>query len=204
MLHRQKGLIALLATLALVIAPATNAQVPEGTADAPLDTNLLTNAGFNARPTEGSPVPGWTKAGSLQVETFGTRAFPYPAYSRKYAGGKRYLACYGGRGGSVSQTIDLGGRADHDYRVRVRLATSLGGLKGSRVKVSIQASGGKEDRYIEKVRTLDITNSYKKAVTGFTMPRGTRQLTATIRLMPKAGSSRCKVMVDTSELVVFK
>lgn len=204
MLHRHRGLTALLATIALAVTPVTGAQAADGVAEAPLDTNLLANAGFNAKPTEASPVPGWTKTGSLQVETFGTRAFPYPAYSRKYNGGKRYLSCFGGRGGSVSQTFDLGGRADHPYWVAVRLATSLGGLKGSRVKVSIQASGGKEDRYIEKVRTLEITNSYKKAVVGYNAPRGTKQLTATIRLMPKKGSTRCKVMIDTAELVLFK
>lgn len=205
MLHRPRGLAALLAVAVLAIGPATSVRaVAEAPVEAPLDVNLLRNRGFNSAPREGSPIPGWTVTGDVHTETFGTRAFPYPAYGRKYHGGPRYLSCYGGRGGSVSQTFDLGGRADHAYWVRVRLATSLGGVKGHRVKVSIQATGGREDRYIEKVRTLEITNHYKKAVVGYNVPRGTKQLTATIRLMPKKGGSACKVMIDTAEFVLFR
>lgn len=205
MLHRQTRLAALLAAVTLAAAlPAGGVQAAGVVAaDAPLDTNLLRNAGFNSTPSVSSPVPGWKVTGDVHVETFGTRAFPYVAYGRKYHGGPRYLSCYGGRGGSVSQTIDLGGRANHAYWVKVRLATSLGGVKGHRVRVSIQATGGKDDRYIEKVRTLEITNHYKKAVVGYNVPRETERLTATIRLMPKRGSSACKVMIDTSELVIF-
>ncbi|MFN8520301.1 MAG: hypothetical protein U0667_13105 [Chloroflexota bacterium] len=210
MLHRHRGIAALLATVVLAIAPPASIQAADGTAtdgvaaEAALDTNLLRNHGFNSAPREGDPVPGWKVTGDVHLETFGTRAFPYVAYGAKYHGGKRYLSCYGGRGGSVSQTIDLGGRADHASWVKVRLATSLGGVTGHRVKVSIQATGGSNDRYIEKVRTLDVTNHYKKATVGYNVPRGTQQLTATIRLMPKAGSSRCKLMIDTAELVLFK
>jgi hypothetical protein len=204
-LHRHRGLVALLATVVLAVAPATSAQAADAAAaEAPLDTNLLTNAGFNSAPREGSPVPGWTTTGDVHLETFGTRAFPYKAYGKKYNGGKRYLSCYGGRGGSVSQTIDLGGRADHAYWVHVRLSTSLGGVKGHRVRVSLQATGGKDDRSISKTRVLEITNHYKKAVVGYNAPRGTKQITATIRLMPKKGSSACKVMIDTAEFVLFK
>jgi hypothetical protein len=204
--HRHRGLSALVAAALLIATiPTAAVEAADGvTADAPLDTNLLTNRGFDSAPRSGDPVPGWRVTGDVHTETFGTRAFPYPAYGRKYHGGKRYLSCYGGRGGSVSQTVELGGRADHAYRVRVRLATSLGGVRGYRVKVSIQARGGSETRDISKVRTLEITNHYKKAVTGYTMPRGTKRLTATIRLMPKRGSSACKVMIDTSELVIFR
>ncbi len=205
MSHHQRGRLTALFAAVVLAASLPPAGVGAVAApEAPLDTNLLWNAGFNSAPKESSPVPGWAVTGDVHTETFGTRSFPYPAYGRKYHGGSRYLSCYGGRGGSVSQTIDLNGRADHAYWVRVRLATSLGGVTGHRVKVSIQATGGREDRYIQKVRTLDVTNHYKKAVVGYNVPRGTRQLTATIRLMPKAGSSRCKVMVDTSELVLFK
>jgi hypothetical protein len=205
---RHRGLAALLATAVLAVAPATGAAA-DGTADsataeAPMDTNLLVNSGFNSAPRPGSPVPGWTVTGDVHTETFGTRAFPYPAYGRKYNGGKRYLSCYGGKGGSVSQTFDLGGRADHAYWVAVRLATSLGGVRGHRVRVSLQATGGREDRSISKTRVLEITNHYKKAVVGYNAPRGTKQLKATIRLMPKKGSTSCKVMIDTSELVLFR
>lgn len=201
---RHRGLAALLATAVLAVAPATGAATVGATAEAPLDTNLLANSGFDSAPKPGSPVPGWGVTGDVHTETFGTRSFPYPAYGRKYKGGKRYLSCYGGRGGSVSQTFDLGGRADHTYWVRVRLATSLGGVRGHRVKVSLQATGGREDRYIQKVRTLEITNHYKKAVVGYNVPRRTEQLKATIRLMPRKGSTRCKVMIDTAELVLFR
>ena len=201
---RHRGLAALLATAIVAVAPATGAAADGVTAEAPMNTNLLANSGFNSAPKPGSPVPGWTVTGDVHTETFGTRAFPYPAYGRKYNGGKRYLSCYGGRGGSVSQTIDLGGRADHAYWVAVRLATSLGGVRGHRVRVSIQATGGREDRFISKTRVLEITNHYKKAVVGYNAPRRTKQLKATIRLLPKKGSSRCKVMIDTAELVLFK
>ncbi|MEZ4595622.1 MAG: hypothetical protein R3C32_01625 [Chloroflexota bacterium] len=139
-------MLALFATAVLAVAPATGAQAVVEDAQAPLDTNLLRNAGFNSAPRDGSPVPGWKVTGDVHLETFGTRAFPYPAYGRKYHGGRRYLSCYGGRGGSVSQTIDLGGRVDQtEYWVAVRLATSLGGVRGHRVRVSNQATGGKED-----------------------------------------------------------
>lgn len=201
--QRHTRLATLLATAVLAVGPATSAQAAVG-AEAPLDTNLLRNSTFNSAPRDGNPIPGWGVTGDVHTETFGTRSYPYPAYGRKYHGGPRYLSCYGGRGGSVTQTIDLNGAADHSYRLRVRLATSLGGVTGHRVRVSILAKGPDGNRYIEKVRTLEVTNHYKKAVTGFTMPRRTQQLVATIRLMPKAGSTRCKVMADTSELVVFK
>ncbi len=201
---RRRGLTALLAAVTLVASLPSAGVGAVAAPEARLDTNLLRNAGFNSAPRETSPIPGWTVTGDVHTETFGTRSFPYPAYGRKYHGGSRYLSCYGGRGGSVSQTIDLNGRADHDYWVAVRLATSVGGVKGHRVRVSIQATGGREDRYISKTRVLDVTNHYKKAVVGYNAPRGTKQLTATIRLMPKEGSSACKVMIDTSELVLFK
>lgn len=201
---RHRGLVALLATTVLAVAPATGAAAESVTAQAPLDKNLLVNAGFNSAPKPGDPVPGWKVTGDVHLETFGTRPFPYPAYGRKYKGGKRYLSCYGGKGGSVSQTFDLGGRADHSYWVAVRLATSLGGVKGHRVRVSLQATGGREDRYRSKTRVLEITNHYKKAVVGYNAPRNTKTITATIRLMPRKGSSRCKVMVDTAEFVLFK
>lgn len=212
MLDRHRSLTALLATIAVAVTPVTAVRAADraadratdGAADAPLGRNLLRDAGFNAAPRSGSPVPGWRVTGDVHTETFGTRSFPYPAYGRKYKGGKRYLSCYGGRGGSVRQVIEMDGRADHSYRVRVRLATSLGGVKGHRVRVSIKARGGKEPRDIGKTRVLEITNHYKKAVTGYTMPRGTERLIATIQLMPKKGSSRCKVMIDTAELVIFR
>jgi hypothetical protein len=184
--------------------PSAGIEAADGTTAAPpLNQNLLVNHGFNASPRAGDPIPGWTAKDDVHTETFGTRSFPYKAYGAKYHGGARYLSCYGGRGGSVSQTIDLHGLGDRSYRVRVRLATSLGGVTGHRVKVSIVARGPNA-RTIERIRTLDVTNHYKKAVTGFTIPRETTQLVATIRLMPKRGSTACKVMADTSELVALR
>jgi hypothetical protein len=193
----------LAAALLLASLPSTSAAADASAAAPPLDQNLLHNAGFNTTPRLGAPIPGWAVTGDVHTETFGTRRFPSKAYGAKYHGGARYLSCYGGRGGSVTQTIEAGGIGDRSYRVRVRLATSLGGVLGHRVRVSILAKGPNE-RYIQKVRTLEITNHYKKAVTGFTIPRGTTQLVATIRLMPKRGSSACKVMADTSEFVAFR
>jgi hypothetical protein len=152
--------------------------------------------------------------GDVHTETFGTRAFPYPAYGRKYHGGARYLSCYGGRGGSVRQSIALVGRSERSYKLRARIATSLGGVTGHRVQVSLQAvdddaatsdaAAYTPPSFASKTRVLEITNHYKRATTALTIPVGSDRIVATIRLLPKAGATRCKVMADTSEVFIYR
>ena len=169
----------------------------------PLDRNLLENAGFNMTPTATSPVPRWAASGDAHVERFGTRPFPYPAYGRKYHGGARYLSCYGGRMGRVSQSIPIVGRSHRAYKLRARISVSLGGVTGHRVRVSLRAIGSGPGASAAKTRTLEITNHYKRATTAVTLPTWTQRLVATIELLPKAGSTRCKVMADTANVFLF-
>lgn len=208
MRHRPTAIAALLVALSLATALPV-AATPTAVGDAivaattPLDTNLLQNRGFNMTPTTTSPVPRWTVVGRVHTETFGTRSWPYPAYGAKYHGGARYLACYGGTGGLVRQTIDIVGRSQRAYKLRARIATSLGGVTGHRVRVSLRATGSGQGAYAQKVRTLEITNHYKKATTAVTLPLGTDRIVATIELLPKAGASRCKVMADSATVFLF-
>src|SRR6186997_1116041 len=95
-MHRRRPVLAL-ATLALSLlmaAPVAGAATP----NYPDPDSLLVNGTFNATPTATDPIPGWSTTGTIRVERFGTRSFPYPAYGRKYRGGARYLSCWGGSG----------------------------------------------------------------------------------------------------------
>jgi hypothetical protein len=209
--HRSRRATALL--LAAVVAAAAPAAATAA-ARPPLDTNLLKNAGFNATPTSTSSIPGWTVSGTVRTETFGTRSFPYPAYGRKYHGGARYLSCYGGRGGLVRQTIDVAGWQGRTFKLRARIATSLGGVTGHRVRVSLRATGSGQSEsaqgpytppsYTQKMRTLEITNHYKRATTALTLPAWTERVVATIQLLPKQGSTVCKVMADSAEVFLYR
>ena len=98
--------------------------------------------------------------------------------------------------------------------MRVRIATSLGGVTGHRVQVSLRAidddaattdgAAYTPPSYASKMRVLEITNHYKRATTALTIPNGTDRIRATIRLLPKAGANACKVMTDSSEVFLFR
>jgi hypothetical protein len=206
MLSRMRQVIAwLVAVMLVTIAPSAAVGAGDAvTATVPLDVNLLRDPGFDWTPSATSPVPGWAVTGDVHTETFGTRAFPYPAYGRKYHGGRRYLSCYGGHGGSVRQTIELTGRVQRSYKLRARIATSLGGVTGHRVRVSIRTVGVDPQAVASKTRVLEITNHYKRATTALTLPVGTTALVATIQLLPKVGAARCKVMADSAEVFLYR
>lgn len=213
MTSRRLGTAACVAFSLLVGAvPVANAE--DVSATVPLNRNLLSNGTYNRTPRAGDPIPGWHVAGEVHTERFGTRAFPYPAYGRKYKGGARYLSCYGGRGGSVWQDIALTGREHRSYKLRARIYTSVGGVKGHRVRVSLRAIDDDAARaaavpyvpppFASKTRVLEITNHYKKATTALTIAKGTDRIRVRIELLPKAGSRACKVMTDTSVAFLYR
>jgi hypothetical protein len=209
MRHRPTAVVAvLLSVVALAATPAVVVDAAGASTTAasttPLDTNLLENAGFNMTPLSVSPVPRWATTGDVHAETFGTRAFPYPAYGRKYHGGARYLSCYGGRGGKVTQTIPVVGRSQRDYKLRARISVSLGGVFGHRVRVSLRPVGSGVPAFAAKTRVLEITDHYKKATTAVTLPVGTTRVVATIELLPKVGSKSCKVMADSADAFLYR
>ena len=209
MIHRPRPLATLLVALLLsAAAPAAAIQAADVTtldtsALTPLNTNLVHNAGFESVRTDGS-LKSWTVEGSVYPETFGTKAWPYPAYGAKYHGGKRYLTC--GRGsGSVRQTIPFNNHGVRgQYHLRARLQANFGGVTGHQIKVSIRATGSGPDGYRENLRVLDVTNHYKEAFTAITIPDGTDQLEVTVELMPKAGASTCHMVADSVQLDVIK
>ncbi len=210
MIHRPKVLAAVLAALVLTAAlPAAGvgAASPAGSSTrdevtTPLNKNLLHNAGFESVRTDGT-LKSWTVAGSAHPKTFSTTSWPTKAYAAKYQGGKRYLTC--GKGsGSVTQTVpyDLH-PVKGEYRLRARLQTNFGGVKGHQIRVTLQAIGT-PGATGEKLRVLDITHSYKEAFTAITVPDGTTQLVVTLELLPKAGSTNCHVVADSVSLDVIK
>jgi len=210
-IHRPRATATLVVALllaaaapAVAIAPATaTASATTAAGVTPLDTNLLWNASFNRTPTTGQPVPGWTVEGDMHVETFGTRSWPYPAYGRKYNGGARYLAC--GKGsGLVRQTVDIKGLSDRSYKLRAKLWVQFGGVIGHKIRVSVRATGGGPEAYGEKAKTMDITYHYKVAVAAITLPTWTEHLEVEIKLMRKAGASKCWMVVDPAKLTLFK
>ena len=212
MRHRRLGTAALL-TLTL-LAGAVPVAADGTAATVPLNQNLVVNGTYDRTPRSGDPIPGWHVTGDVHTERFGTRAFPYPAYGRKYGGGARYLSCFGGRGGSVWQDIRLEGRADRSYKLRVRITSSVGGVKGHRVQVSLRAIDDDAatvdgvaytpPSYASRMRVLEITNHYKRATTALTIPNGTDRIRATVRLLPKAGATACKVMTDTTRVFLYR
>ncbi|MCY7419793.1 MAG: hypothetical protein LH650_15125 [Chloroflexi bacterium] len=199
MIHRPRAITALLVALSLLAAmPAAAIQAADPT---PLDTNILVNSGFETAGTDGA-IPGWTVEGDVHVETFGTRAWPYPAYGRKWGGGKRYLTC-GKQSGLVRQTVDFV-RGDRPYTIRARLQTDFGGVIGHKIRVWIRATGSGPDKSAEKTKALDITNHYKVVVAGIGLPAGTEHIEVLVELMPRPGASKCKMVADTVKLVLFR
>lgn len=199
MLHRPKAAATLL--VALMLSAATPAAAIQAADPTPLDTNLLRNSGFETTATDGS-IPGWTVDGDVHVERFGTRSWPYPAYGKKWKGGKRYLAC-SKRSGFVRQTVDFE-RGDRSYPLKARLQADFGGTVGHRIRVSVKATGSDPDKYAEKLKVLDISYHYKQAVAGVSLPAGTEHIQVTVELLPKVGASKCKMVADTIKLVVSR
>jgi hypothetical protein len=192
--------IASIALAVIVAAPAAAAN------NYPDPDSLLVNGTFNATPTQEVPIRGWKlTSGKLRVERFGTRSFPNVAYGRKYRGGARYLSCWGGSGGTITQEVSIpANRVGRQWRAKFQV--SQGGIRGHRVYVRAQAFDAngtvlKEER---QTKVLDITNHYKKSFAGVGLWPGTVKVRVTLRLMPKKGSTSCKVVADTANLTIVR
>ena len=203
--HRPRAAATLL--IALLLSAATPVAVIQAadttSALTPLNQNLLHNAGFESIRSDGS-LKGWTVAGDVHAETFGTRAWPYPAYGAKYHGGKRYLAC-GKHSGLVRQTVPFNGHGVRgQYHLRARFQVNFGGVIDHKIRVTLKASGSGPDGYGVKLRVMEITNSYKKAFTAITLPDGTDRLAVTVELIRKPGAANCRMVADSARLDVIK
>ena len=89
---------------------------------------------------------------------------------------------------------------------RARFVVSQGGIQGSRVFVRVEALDS-QDRVLEEAhqtKVLDVTNHYKKAFTSIPMRPGTTHVRVTLKLMPKKGATRCKVVADTANLTIIR
>jgi hypothetical protein len=77
-------------------------------------------------------------------------------------------------------------------------------VKNYRLEVRTEGldAGGATIREKVTPKKLVNTNHYKLAVATITL-RDVKQLRVTVKLMPKTGASKCKVMVDTAKLIVF-
>ena len=204
MLHRPRVAATLLFALLLAAAtPVGVIQAADATALTPLNTNLIHNSGFESIRDDGS-LKGWTVEGDVHAETFGTRSWPYPKYSDKYHGGKRYLAC-GKTSGSVSQSVPFNGHGvRHEYHLGARLQVNFGGIIGHEIRVTLKATGSGADGKGVKLRVMDINNSYKKAFTSVMVPDGTTRLEVVVELIRKPGASSCRMVADTVRLDVVK
>lgn len=200
-MDRRRPALALV-TLALSLLLAAPAGAENNYPD---PDSLLVNGTFNSTPTQNAPIRGWAPSGTIRTETFGTRSFPNKAYGRKYRGGARYLSCHGGSGGSVTQEVDTPpNRAERFWRAR--FVVSQGGIQGSRVYVRVEAldSQGRVLEEAHQTKVLDVTNHYKKAFTSIPMRPGTTHVRVTLKLMPKKGATRCKVVADTANLTIIR
>jgi hypothetical protein len=196
--RRRPALAAATFALSLFVA------VPTAAADNyPNPDSLLVTGTFNSTPTAAAPVRGWTTSGTIRVETFGTRSFPNQAYSRKYRGGARYLSCWGGSGGTVRQVVDVPPGRDSRFW-RAKFQVSQGGVLGHRVYVRIEAlnANGTVLNEEHQTKALDVTNHYKKSFAGINLRPGAVHIRVTLRLSPKAGETRCKVVADTANLTI--
>jgi len=210
MFHHPKATAAvLLSLMVLVAAPAAvsaGGGAPLGTTAAtvtPLDQNLLRNPGFELVATDGS-IPQWTKVGDVHQETFGTRPWPDPAYGKKYSGGKRYLAC-GKVSGLVRQTVVFDGWSQRTFALNARLAVDFGGTIGHKIRVALRVTGASNaPKIMERLRVLDITNHYKRAVVTVGLPLWADHIQATVELLPKDGAAWCKMVADTARLWIFR
>jgi hypothetical protein len=200
-MHRPRSALTL-ATIALSWLMAAPAAAENNYPD---PDSLLVNGSFNSTPTGANPIKGWTTKGTIRTERFGTRSFPNVAYSRKYQGGARYLSCHGGSWGSVTQVIDLPPNRD-ERTWRARFVVSQAGPLGSRVYVKLEAltANGSVLEEAHQTKTLDVTNHYKKSFTSIPMRPGTTRVRATLRLSPRKGSTRCRVVADTANLTIIR
>jgi uncharacterized protein (DUF1684 family) len=181
--------------LSLLMAAPAGAAEP----NYPDPDSLLVNGTFNSA----TQLRGWTSTGTIRTERFGTRSFPSVAYGRKYRGGARYLSCWGGSGGTVTQEVPIPrNRVGREWRAKFQV--SQGGVRGHRVFVRAQAFDGNGTVLKEEHQTkvLDITNHYKKSFAGVGLWPGTVKVRVTLRLMPKKGSASCKVVADTANLTI--
>jgi hypothetical protein len=200
-LHRPRATATLLVALLLAAAmPAAAGQAADAT---PLDKNLLRNAGFETVPTDSSPVPRWTVEGDVRVERFGDRSWPYPAYGKKWGGGKRYLAC-GRRSGLVRQRVAVTGWNDRTFKLRARAMVDYGGTVGHRLRLSVRAIGSGPDAYAEQRKVMDITHHYKRAMESVTLPLGTKYVEVEVELIRKSGASSCKMVADTVKMFLYR
>ena len=208
MVRLPKGAVVLLA--ALLLAPAAPAATQAAdplslgmgvAGDTPLDKNLLRNPGFEAQTATAGSVPGWEYGGGVRVERFGDRAWPYPAYGRKYLGGKQYLACRGSAG-YVRQTIPFSGFTDWRHPLKAHLIVDFGGRYHDVLRVTLVASGPKGSRAMTRSKPPKVTNSYKRLVAWVVLPEGTDTLVATVELL--GSRSRCSMVADTIKMAVFR
>jgi hypothetical protein len=192
--------IASMALAVIVAAPVAAAN------NYPDPDSLLENGTFNTAPAKGDPVPHWKlTSGKLRVERFGTRSFPNVAYGKKYRGGARYLSCWGGSGGTITQRVSIPkNRVGREWRAKFQV--SQGGIRGHRVFVRAEAldGNGKVVKEEHQTKVLDITNHYKKSFAGVGLWPGTETVRVTLRLMPKKGSTSCKVIADTANLTIVR
>lgn len=210
MTHSRKALKALLVAVVLSLATpvaiqaADNAPLTTNVADTtPLNKNLLQNPGFEQVGAGGS-IPGWTVAGAVHVETFGTKAWPSPAYGKKWSGGTRYLAC-GRSSGLVNQTVDFSGVSSWSDPLLARLTANYGGTIGHKIRVEILITDDSGQQFSrEKTKVLTITHHYLKAVTTIGVPSWAKHIQATVELMPMDGAAKCKMVADSINLFVFK
>ena len=204
---RPRVAAALLVALTLAAAAPAAIQAAEvaapGTTPAaalPIDTNLLVNGGFEQVATDAS-IPGWTVDGDVHVETFGTRPWPYPAYGKKYNGGKRYLIC-GNNGGTVRQTIDVSG--NRTAKLKAHLQADFGGKFGHSIRVAMKISGGGRQIANQDLKALTITDHYKRAVTTVGLYPWAQRIDVTIELVGNADQTKCRVVADTIKLLLWQ
>jgi hypothetical protein len=200
---------ALLVAVLLSVAAPVAVQAAESTslptnpaATTPLDTNLLANPGFETV-VSGVPVPAWTVAGDVRVETFGTRSWPSQVYGTKWHGGKRYLACVR-NSGSVTQTVNFDGYTPRPYPVTARFRVDFGGTIYHSIRVSLRMTGDSGQVYKEKFRVLPYSNHYLNAVVTLGVPLGATHITATIDLIKMDGAKNCRVVADSANLYVYR
>jgi hypothetical protein len=196
-------MLTLVTPAAIDAAGRTSSDLAASTdANTPLDRNLLQNASFEQAGS--SPIPDWSVNGQLHLERFGTRTWPNAAYSKKYDGGKDYLACSQGQG-TIVQTVAWNGWRPRDYNLKGHFTANFGGTVANRIRAQIRYTGGRHTPVSrQRVRTLDIQNSYKKITVTMQVPEWADNIQVTLQMMPKAGTSKCDVVADTLSLTVFR
>lgn len=200
--HPRAALALLIAAVLTAGAPSALVAAAPTPAATPFDRNLLRNGGFEQVGEDGSPT-GWQVQGTVRVERFGDRPWPYPAYGAKYHGGQRYLGC-SGTSGLVRQRVAFVDRPGRSYWVKAHLQVDFGGRIHHAIRVSIRATGEGVDRFRRETKPLIITNHYKRAVTWLLIPPGTTEITATVQLVGVRNGARCRMVADTVKLILLR